>query len=111
MNPKSAGALSERAIFRAGCPDAKYFDAKKAVEDATEACKLSNGKNPDHLRVLGLAVAATGDFAEAIKWERKALEDADYAKREGETAKIYIREYEAKRPIRGHAAPPATKKP
>jgi tetratricopeptide (TPR) repeat protein len=111
LNPKDEWALIARARLLAACPEAKYRDGKKAVDDAAAACKLSGWKNASHLHVLGMAWAEAGDFNAAIGWEQKALEDADYVKQYGEAAKYYIREYEAKRPIRVQAVLRATKKP
>jgi tetratricopeptide (TPR) repeat protein len=99
QNPKHERALVERALLRACCPDEKFFDAKRAVEDATEACRLSNWKNAEFLHILGVASAAAGDFKKALEWERKALEHPDYSKLEGDAAKYHIQEYEANRRI------------
>jgi len=93
VTPKSADALSNRARLRAQCDDAKFRDGAKAVADATLACELTQWKNPHHLEVFGAAHAEAGDFAAAVRWQTKALDDADYAKQHGAAAKRRLKAY------------------
>ena len=48
---------------------------------------LTRWKNPGYLDTLSVASAEVGDFEQAIRWQRKALEDPAYVKEEGGNAK------------------------
>ncbi len=58
----------------ATCPDEKYRDGKKAVENAQKACELDGGKRWESLDSLAAAYAESGDFEKAKEWEAKAIE-------------------------------------
>jgi tetratricopeptide (TPR) repeat protein len=58
----------------AECPDAQFRDGRRAVEAATKACELTFWKLPDALSALAAAHAECGDFAEALRWQTKAME-------------------------------------
>jgi Flp pilus assembly protein TadD len=100
LKPDHAPVLNDRAWLRATCPDAKYRDGTKAVQDARRACELAKWNNPGWLDTLAAAYAESGQFDEAVKWQRKALEDERFAKTKGEEGRKRLKLYEQKMPYR-----------
>jgi tetratricopeptide (TPR) repeat protein len=72
--PKAHRAYLNLAFIHATCPDAKFRDGKKSVENASKADELTGGKDPAVLHTLAAAYAESGDFAKAQEWQEKAIE-------------------------------------
>jgi tetratricopeptide (TPR) repeat protein len=87
IDPKDGGALTSRALLLAACPDAKYRDGKRAVETARRACELTDWKNSYCLDPLAAAYAEAGDFAQAVKYQKQALEDPEFVRARGDKAR------------------------
>src|SRR5262249_9101799 len=58
-------------------------NGKQAVHHATQACELTQWKNPNALAVLGTAFAEIGDFDKALEHQKKALTFSEYEKKYG----------------------------
>lgn len=95
LDPEHAFALDYLAWLLATIPDEKLRDGKRAIEYARKAQEI-NGEKPGALVALAAAYAADGQFAEAIKWQKKAIE-----KTAGETPDLYremLERFEAGKP-------------
>jgi tetratricopeptide (TPR) repeat protein len=94
-DPAESHAQNALARLRATCPDAAIRDGKQAVEAAKRACDATAWKIPVTLDTLAAAYAESGNFEEAIRWERAALENADFAASAGANARQRLQLYES----------------
>jgi|HubBroStandDraft_6_1064221.scaffolds.fasta_scaffold43653_4 tetratricopeptide (TPR) repeat protein len=101
LDPKDAVSWNDRAWFEATCPDAKYRNGKRAVEQATKACELSGWKETAILDTLAAADAEAGDFTNAIKWQTKARDGAPTHERADYQSRLDL--YTAHKPCRNVA--------
>jgi Flp pilus assembly protein TadD len=108
LEPKDDGILNNLAWVLATSPDDKIRNGRRALELATEACKLTEYKVPHILSTLAAAYAETGDFDNAVKWSTKAVEIANNAKENDkendqetkDALKKELENYKAKKPTR-----------
>jgi len=66
-NVTLARALSDRAWFRATCPNASFRNGQQAVKDAKSACSIMIWKDEHMIDTLEVAYAETGDFNSAVQ--------------------------------------------
>ena len=73
LDRRDPDVLNNVAWFRATCPEARFRNGKEAVELATLACSLDKWKDADEIDTLAAAYAETGNFAEAERYQQKAI--------------------------------------
>lgn len=76
LDPRFAMAYAIRSEIFLYAPDAEHRDGKRAFEDATRACELSEWKQWQCFPPLAAAYAERGDFVNAVKWVNRALASA-----------------------------------
>ena len=100
LDPRDPDVVNNVAWFRATCPEARFRNGKEAVELATRACTLENWKDADGIDTLAAAYAEIGNFAEAERYQQKAMALLS----EDEALRPKFRErlaqYRAKQPVR-----------
>jgi tetratricopeptide (TPR) repeat protein len=74
VEPEHSGTLNNLAWVLATSPHDKLRDGRRAIELATKACELTEYKAPHILSTLASGYAETGDFENAKKWSKKAVE-------------------------------------
>src|SRR5262249_13359369 len=98
LDPNRAYAYDSFAWLLATCPKQEFGDGRRAIELATKACDLTNWENGLHLATLAAAYAETGRFYQAVRWQKKALEDPAYVFNDEFRQRLEL--YEQKKPFR-----------
>ena len=96
---KNSGLLNNLAWVLATSPDDAVRDGKRALELAKKACELTDYKAPHILSTLASAHAELGDFEEARKWSKKAVE-LGKGRDDLEQLEKELASYEAEKPWR-----------
>jgi tetratricopeptide (TPR) repeat protein len=73
LQPEDPTTLNDLAWMLATSKDNRVRDGRRAVAIAMKACKLSGWKNAFSIDTLAAADAATGNFADAVKFQELAI--------------------------------------
>ena len=108
LQPKDPGLLNNFAWVLCTSPFDQLRDGKRALEMATEACRLTDYKQAHILSTLGAAYAELGDFKTAIEWSQKAI--AAGSEDQKEALRKELESYKAGKPFRELKTPQAAEK-
>lgn len=97
LAPKYSLALQNRAWLLATVEDADLRDPDSAIESARMACELTGYESIEDLSALAAALAAAGNFDEAVGWQEKVVKMVEEPYKEFAT-KILER-YQQERPF------------
>ena len=102
LEPDWAEACNNLAWVLATIEDEKLRNPAEAIRLAERACELTDYKQPGMLDTLGVAYAAAGRFAEAVKTAEKGIELARDAKDEkiAEDIRSRLELYKMNKPYR-----------
>lgn len=98
IEPTNVSAHNSIAWLLATAPVATARNGARAVEAARRAAELSGWKNGDILDTLAAAYAETGKFADAVRWQEKAMEFPDFMQGQADDARSRLALYKAGRP-------------
>jgi tetratricopeptide (TPR) repeat protein len=94
LNRSSILVKNSQAWFLATCPDPKHRHGKQAVAFAHEACERAAWKTASYIDTLAAACAEDGDFANAVRYQRQALNFPEFAESSGPAARERLRLYQ-----------------
>jgi Flp pilus assembly protein TadD len=100
LDRRDPDVLNNVAWFRATCPEARFRNGKEAVELATLACTLDKWKDADEIDTLAAAYAEIGNFAEAERYQQKAMTLLSENEVLRPRFRARLEQYRAKQPVR-----------
>ena len=100
INPRLRPVWQLQGWIKATCPDARFRDGPRAVQSAEKACTLAEWKDAFAVETLAAAYAETGDFASALRWQKKAITLMGPADAALPDARLRLSLYESRKPFR-----------
>jgi tetratricopeptide (TPR) repeat protein len=101
LDPSNTGLMNNSAWFLATCPSDLFRNAQNALRYAKTACQMTQWKNANFLGTLAAAYAETGDFDQAVKFEKKAIGAAGISNQHLDFDNTLLKMYQARRSYRG----------
>lgn len=107
QTPERSVANDNLAWFLATCPEDRFRNGTDAVFFAKKACELSHWQRSGEIDTLATAYAELGDFDQAVKYEKQALNDSSLAPKEREEREKRLALFQQRKPFREDlTAPP-----
>jgi len=100
LEPDDSGVLNNLAWLLATSPDDDLRNGKRAIELATKACEETKWEAAHIISTLAAAYAETGDFENARKYARQAVEQGKDDENVAEQLAAELESYEASKPWR-----------
>jgi tetratricopeptide (TPR) repeat protein len=100
LEPDDSGVLNNLAWLLATSPDESLRDGNRAIELAKKACEGTTWKQPHIISTLAAGYAETGDFAEARKYSKQAVESEGSSPEVKTQLAGELASYEAEKPWR-----------
>ena len=100
LEPDDSGVLNNLAWLLATSPDDDLRDGKRAIELATKACAETKWEEAHIISTLAAAYAETGDFENARKYSKRAVEEGAENEEVKEQLEAELASYEAAKPWR-----------
>jgi tetratricopeptide (TPR) repeat protein len=100
LDASHANARCGLAWVLATCPDEGLRDGKRAVQLATTACALSSWQDANCLDTLAAAHAECGNFKEAIRRQKEAIEIGSTDQARAERFRKRLQLYQESKPYR-----------
>ena len=99
-NVTLARVLSDRAWFRATCPNASFRNGQQAVKDAKAACSIMTWKDEHMIDTLAVAYAEIGDFNSAVQYAAQALAVKEISPDNTKLFQQHLASFQQHKPIR-----------
>jgi len=99
LEPNTQGVKNNLAWILSTCPDEAIRDPQRAVQLATEECQRTAWPHPFALDTLAAALAANGDFEQAITIQQRAIELITDDETFAEELQSRLKLYEAGKPF------------
>jgi tetratricopeptide (TPR) repeat protein len=100
LMPKDHIANDNLSWFLATCPEDRFRNGTEAVSVAKRACELSHWEGSGCYDTLAVAYAEAGDFEQAVKYEKQALNDSSLAPKEREESTKRLALFQQRKPFR-----------
>jgi Flp pilus assembly protein TadD len=100
LEPDDSGVLNNLAWLLATSPDEAIRDGKRAIDLAKKACEGTTWKQPHIISTLAAGYAETGDFAEARKYSKQAVESEGSSPEVKTQLQGELASYESEKPWR-----------
>jgi tetratricopeptide (TPR) repeat protein len=105
LNPNRADYWNAAAWLLATCPEKEQRNGRQAIAYAKKACELSSWREAHCVDTLAAAYAADGQFEEAIRWQKQALELAPEASQRDMRSRMEL--FQKGKPYYAQLSPPS----